>query len=342
MQRDKGYDFIRFLAMILILLWHFYTTCTENNIVVYPLLTAVIDHGGFGFGGLGVGLFFILSGALLWHNYGDEEKFSTVAFFKKRIIRICIPLWISFVVSLLITSISNSTYINYVKENPLGCMISFLGFNFAGDLWNRIGINTVWITGEWFTSVILVVYSLFPLLRKLLKANRGGVYTTIVLGTIFVFNMKYQILSGGGGYFSFTNGIMYFWLGMIFDKYRNLITKQIAVLAVFACVLIWILNPATIAGFNYLPVFFASCLSFIVLCNIRIDNMATRYICKYNYEIYLVHHRIFILVMPYWLNGESRSWQILLCLGTAFWLTFLIAENLKMASKNVADLICNI
>lgn len=159
---------------MLILLWHFYTTCTENSIVVYPLLMSVIDHGGFGFGGLGVGLFFILSGALLWHNYGDEEKFSTIVFFKKRIIRICIPLWISFVVSLLISSISNGGYINYVKENLLGCIISFFGFNFAGDLWNRIGINTVWITGEWFTSVILVVYSLFPLLRKLLKANRGG------------------------------------------------------------------------------------------------------------------------------------------------------------------------
>lgn len=154
--------------------------------------------------------------------------------------------------------------------------------------------------------------------------------------------MKYQILSGGDGYFSFSNGIMYFWLGMIFDKYRHLITKQVAALAVLACVLIWILNPVTIAGFNYLSVFLASCLSFIILYNIRIDNTVTRYICKYNYEIYLVHHRIFILVMPYWLNGESRSWQILLCLGTVFWLTFLIAKNLKMASKNVADLICNI
>ena len=130
---------------------------------------------------------------------------------------------------------------------------------------------------------------------------------------------------------------MYFWLGMIFDKYRNLITKPMVVLAVFASVLIWILNPVTIVGFNYLPVFLASCLSFIILYNIRIDNTVTRYICKYNYEIYLVHHRIFILVMPYWLNGESRSWQILLCLGTVFWLTFLIAENLKMASKIVAD-----
>lgn len=326
---------------MLILLWHFYTTCTENSIVVYPLLMSVIDHGGFGFGGLGVGLFFILSGALLWHNYGDEEKFSTIVFFKKRIIRICIPLWISFVVSLLISSISNGTYINYVKENPLGCMISFLGFSFAGDLWNRMGINTIWITGEWFTSVILVVYSLFPLLRKLLKTRMGG-YTSLIVGVIFVLNMKYQILSGGDGYFSFSNGIMYFWLGMIFDKYRKLITKPMPILAIFACLLIWVLNPVTIAGFNYLPVFLASCLSFIILYNIRIDNTVTRYICKYNYEIYLVHHRIFILVMPYWLNGESRSWQILLCLGTVFWLTFLIAENLKMASKNVADLICNI
>lgn len=341
MQRDKGYDFIRFFAMMLILLWHFYTTCTENSIVVYPLLISVIDHGGFSFGGVGVGLFFILSGALLRHNYGDEEKFSTIVFLKKRIIRICIPLWISFVASLLISSIANGTYINYVKENPLGCMISFLGFSFAGDLWNRIGINTLWITGEWFTSVILVVYSLFPLFRKLLKTRMGG-YTSLIVGVIFVLNMKYQILSGGDGYFSFSNGIMYFWLGMIFDKYRQLITKQVAALAVLACVLIWILNPVTIAGFNYLPVFLASCLSFIILYNIRVDNTVTRYICKYNYEIYLVHHRIFILVMPYWLNGESRSWQILFCLGTVSWLTFLIAENLKVASKNVADLICNI
>ena len=61
----------------------------------------------------------------------------------------------------------------------------------------------------------------------------------------------------------------------------------------------------------------------------------------YNFGEQLLTH-CFILVMPYWLNGESRLWQILLCLGAVFWLTFLIAENLKMASKNVADLICNI
>lgn len=49
--REFGYDFIRFVAILLIIFFHFFTTCIEKGYRFPSLLKHVIVHGSIGWGG---------------------------------------------------------------------------------------------------------------------------------------------------------------------------------------------------------------------------------------------------------------------------------------------------
>ena len=69
--RDKGYDFIRFCSMLLIIILHF---CSEwmKEATIPHYIAKIVLRDDFCFAFVGVALFFILSGALLWKNYKEE------------------------------------------------------------------------------------------------------------------------------------------------------------------------------------------------------------------------------------------------------------------------------
>jgi hypothetical protein len=50
-ERDVGYDFIRFSAMIMILLHHFYTTCRDMHFRFPPFLKQILHEFPFEFAG---------------------------------------------------------------------------------------------------------------------------------------------------------------------------------------------------------------------------------------------------------------------------------------------------
>ena len=80
-ERDFGYDFVRFFATLLIVVHHFYTTCRDYKVVLNENIKYFIAHGATSFGCGGVALFFILSGAVLWMT---NKNISIPDFFKKR------------------------------------------------------------------------------------------------------------------------------------------------------------------------------------------------------------------------------------------------------------------
>ena len=82
--RDKGYDFVRFIAMALIVVWHYFTTCRAFNYYFPSIAEKFINYGNLNFGGVGVGLFFILSGALLIRNHIND--FFVGTFYKRRVL----------------------------------------------------------------------------------------------------------------------------------------------------------------------------------------------------------------------------------------------------------------
>lgn len=333
-KRDIGYDFVRFFAMVLILIHHLFTTFREQGYAVSPILKNIVARGSIGIGGVGVALFFILSGALLIKRY--KERFILSEFFYKRFMRIELPQWIGFICAFALMYCVRPYIIN---TDFLGIFISFLGINYSAELWSHLNIRVVWVIGEWFTAVIIVCYALFPLLRKLFLEHR--LIVTIFLSTIFLANLKFEILTYGHGWFSITNGLICFWCGMLFEEYKHCITKNILKLDYLLLIAFVCFNPVTIFGFRYLSCFVFSVALFIALYQIKYSNVITQYVCKYNYELYLVHHRIYILLLPALLNKSSNGIQLLIASIFMLFFTCLSAQALQKATDFTIEKIKN-
>lgn len=334
--RDKGYDCIRFTSMMLIVIVHF---CTEwmKEANLPQFVMKVVLRGSLSFAFIGVATFFMLSGALLWKNY--KESYDIIVFYKKRFLKICIPQWIGFIGIGCVMYLLQPDYIREgIHQGVLSLLVSFMGLNFDGSIWNAVGIQPLYLIGEWFTCVIIVIYLLFPIVRWLFKEHR--IMGSIIITGIFVVNLKCQFFTGDSGRFSFTNAFMYFWLGMLFEEHKD----------IFGCkVLVWILagidiilyayNPARIFGSDILVVAIFSTILFIVLYQIKWETKFTRYICKYNYEIYLVHHRIYYIFIPLMISHDSNCFQIVLCFVVLMALICRASELLNSGSKKVYEII---
>lgn len=329
MKRDHGYDFIRFIATLMILFWHFYTTCSELHVHFPKLLSKLLCYGAMDFGRIGVALFFCLSGSLLIRNYGNND-FQVNSYFTKRFSRIMIPHCIGFITAFLVTYIYEPSVLGYDIK---GILVSLLGLNY-GEFWIQFGINAPWLIGEWFTAVIIILYVLFPLLRFLFLKFRK--ITTIIIIIIFAVNLKIRFLSYSvDGVFSISNGLMYFWIGMLFEKYKKIISRKIIVLFSLLIIILVIINPIQIFHIGYLPAFFLSILLFPVMYQFQFSNSFVKYICKYNYEIYLIHHRIFLILMTFMLNTNSNLYQVFLAFVLFTGLIFLLSESLSKITEKL-------
>ena len=327
---DTGYDSVRFLAILLILIQHFNTTCSETGIPFNRTIGEFIDR--FDMGGVGVGLFFILSGALQYKR--NKKNVCVKSYYGKRLLRIYIPYWIAFLVALLTVYITDRRILNTIIKNRIGTIISILGLNYSSAFWTQIGIKPgILLVGEWFTAVIVFLYILFPFLHWVFKVHRK--LGTIIIFLIFGINLKLEILTYYNGYFSITNGIMYFWLGMLFEEHREAMKPWWGIISWVVLVCVYIIKPYIFEN-NYMYCFIMSIVSFIYLYYLEVDFRVSRYICKYSYEIYLIHHRIFLIFMPMLLNSGSKQSQVFVCFVLLTGLILLLSEKLQAASRFAA------
>ena len=329
--RDLGYDVIRFFATMQIVIWHFYTTCREQGYPMLGLGRRVIDYNSLAFGFVGVALFFLLSGAV--SQLPEKNDMSLVDFYKKKFFRIMFPQWIAFLAAFLVVSLV-CPWILKIKFWDF--VVSFMGLNYAGEPWTKIGITPIWIIGEWFTAVIIVLYLLAPLLQWMFAKSKW--ISTIVVSAIFFLNLKYQVLTYYQGWFSISNGLMCYWTGMLFQHYKayfqNRYILMICFILLFLCGCFF---SDMIWGYSYLSTFVFSILLFNLLYTIRISTSFIRYISRYGYEVYLIHHRIYILFLPVLLKAHYVFWQKLIAFLFLTGIVFLLSEALNHTSKILQD-----
>lgn len=120
---------------------------------------------GVNLGGLGVALFFLLSGAALMHVYGGRLDVPDYA--KRRFLDIYPQYWVAYALIFLL-----ATLWGFPREAPAWTLIlTVLGIDgYVG----RIGepfVPNFYLVGEWYIGCQLVMYLLFPLLRGLVKRS---------------------------------------------------------------------------------------------------------------------------------------------------------------------------
>ena len=309
-ERIKAFDLIRTLCTIGIVLFHYCFNYIEFGISGTHIFFARFTNGNWG--GMFVAMFFMLSGAVLWYNYRDDFRIGR--FYLRRWLSIFPMFYLAWFFA----------YLDKVKE--LG------GWYWAGSrrlfIWTILGVDGYFLKpgvnmnyytlGEWFLGAIVMLYVAFPLLRLLfIKPVVRWIFTAVLL-VPYLYNIYTDWFAISDGKNMITC-LMDFWLGMLIMEYVPLLIKKsdkvrygvLAVLALIALAIMFIPREnfrevlvSTVCGAIWMAVIMGTCEG---LMDVKPVGIFCKYISKWSFGIFLVHHVLLYAVMENF-KGGNINW----------------------------------
>lgn len=287
-------DFVRAIAVISIVVTHFNARFLYLDPPAPEKAVITTTVGNLYIGDWGVSLFFIISGAALMYVYGGKCELKT--FYKKRFLSIYPMFWIAYAVVLC--------YILFLGRGGFGIGIPknhfvFTVIGFDGLLLTN-GIPTFYLLGEWFLGVIILIYILFPLLRKLLTEMPLLLFILTLafyVGGLVFCSMASRPVVAATFVFVRLPEVVF---GMFFIKYSCKVNWKSALLFFSVIILNVAINPDVSSNIQTTYIGIASFLVLVFLSDYLKRTMVER-ICsllsKYSYSIFLVHHVIIDKIM---------------------------------------------
>lgn len=277
-----SFDVIRALACVLIIVFHF--SIGDRKIFPDGFLLP-----NFSLGSIGVSLFIILSGAVLSLS---DKKTNYFSFLKKRIKAIFPLFYICFIIFFIINFfVSPHLYDNVPVYRSI---YTILGLD--GLLLYKM--DTFYTVGEWYIGCILVLYLVYPFLKKAIDK-----YPKVTFICLFIF---YLLLAHFYPFKLFAERnplvrLFDFSLGIYYVKYfiKNPISTRKKSVLFFISLIILII---TMFIKNHIPITYSITLTGISLFYV-VDTLAKyikfnvvkngiNLISKESYIIFLVHHQI--------------------------------------------------
>lgn len=284
-KRDMSLDFIRILAMALIVLFHFYSYFPVNS-----SWSLVFKNGTWG--GLGTGIFFMISGYLLRSRY--KGNYSIRDFYKKRWLSIYPAFYLAFLGSYIFMLVTGSS--PFYGGPAYRLIYTVLGIDKYLNWYNIANYSTV---GEWFTAVILVLYIIYPLLSNCL--NRAKASFSVVILIIYLF-MNFTGLFPLNGDISLINSLMMFWAGMWIADLGEGIRKRKWPAAIFAAAGLLLLL-VEIPGPKIIMTHLLAAAMFLVIYILFPREISAKpvsgtiiFLAGLSYDIYLVHHFLLLVL----------------------------------------------
>lgn len=277
-------------ALLAVVLSHIGYFLVDDHRFLYPLSVSA---------GVGVNLFLFLSGYGL--TYSMMHKSSTILeFYKKRVTRIFLPLWITLAALYVIDRVF--LHLSY----PLLEMVqSFFGFFPVASLYYNVN------SPLWYITLTLFFYLIFPLLFS----KKRPVLSAFFIGAVafIVSRLTLDVDSGvQGAYqmhlFAFPLGV--FFAALFFSKIRlvDIISQKIqaffsektwisyVIRAVFLIALFWIFAHFSIEGDIGKGVWIEQRTSLLTMFSVILlfllkpfKTNALNLLGIYSYEIYLIH-----------------------------------------------------
>lgn len=277
-------DFIRALAVILILLTHY------NALFLYmnpqPLDKVVITYRvcNLYIGDFGVSLFFIISGAALMYVY--ENKLELFQFYKKRFLAIYPMFWLAYIICILIQKfIYHVDYSGIPKKNFIFTILGFDGY-YAGVK------PTFYVVGEWFLGAIILIYIIFPLLRWAVNKHPFSCGAILILFYLLALVCYQTNLSKAE---LIAMRLPEFYFGMLYMKYIKKTDWKAALMAITVLVLNTVLAPSFDSNVQttYVGIMAFLSLTFVArFLDCKIICVICQFLSKYCYAIFLIHHFI--------------------------------------------------
>lgn len=338
-QRLFYLDFVRAVAVISIVITHFnarflyFDSFAPKKTVVTTSICNVY------LGDWGVSLFFILSGAALMYTYGQKCEWKQ--FYKKRFQSIYPMFWMAYAGYFL--------YLFYVNQAVPGGPVPKWRFLFSilafDGLLSANGYTTFYLLGEWFLGVIILLYLIFPFLRKLLLENPkillGVALISYIAGLTVCDLLPFPVMASTVVFVRLPEVVF----GMFFMKYQWKVKRKAAAAAGILLLVNGLWKPEFSSSMQTTYVGIASFLLLIFLSG-YLDNRIVRYICgilsKYSYAVFLVHH-IVIANMTEKFQPVEMSYLhsyllfVIVCGGIGFfsWILYQFHRKMQMEWKQI-------
>ncbi|MFR4733818.1 MAG: acyltransferase family protein [Agathobacter rectalis] len=215
--------------------------------------------------------------------YVYENELDVLKFWKKRFINIYPMFWIAYIFAMLFnfyrigsidTSIGKWRYI-----------FSILGIDGYIANW---GVQTFFLVGEWFLGYIIIIYIIFPILRK--GVNEYPLLLAIITAVLYILS----IVLGAKDVSLFVK-LPEFLFGMYFIKFIKKPNLKMALISLVIVVINTLVKPDFISVVQCTYVGIASfvCLAYVSeLLQFDIIQKICKVICKYSYPCFIVHHFI--------------------------------------------------
>lgn len=296
MKRERLFylDFVRAVAVISIVITHFNARFLYLNppMPEKAVLTTMI--GNLYIGDWGVSLFFIISGAALMYVYGEKCELKT--FYKKRFLSIYPMFWIAYLAVFVFNyCVSRSVPGGGIPK--IRFIYSILGFD---GLLVTNGFQTFYLIGEWFLGVIILIYILFPLIRKFLNEKPVLLLAAVILlyigGLVFCSALSYPVIAATLIFVRLPELVF----GMVFVKYACKVNWITALAAAAVIMANWIIKPNISSNIQTTYIGIASFLVLVFISYYLKSAPAERvcgWLSKYSYAIFLVHHVVIAKIM---------------------------------------------
>jgi peptidoglycan/LPS O-acetylase OafA/YrhL len=339
----KKYNFmnvLRVLSMIAIVFYHMVFTLYLYGIRQIESVRFLFENTNMHIAKVGVGLFFILSGAGLMLS-GKDKPFDIKEFYKKRFIKILIPFYIVYVCYFTFLVITGHLQL----ANPFSGKDlkpwSFIYTLFGMDAYlENFGIATCSLgIGEWFLGCLIIIYIIYPLLRWAMLKNK---YVTLVIATIYyiVINMVYAKIPLFNGVPMYTNLVLKiydFILGMFLALIIDKLPKWTFILGLLVN-LFFVFCPIVLPGINSYQIPIQCLFAFLLFAGLENIFSSPRAekpmkivntLCAYSYEYFLIHHFVILHLSTQGQNTAFGNINILILFAEEIALTTILAVALK-------------
>ena len=320
--RIPAFDFTRVLCTFGIILFHFsLNTASEFR----PL--GVFCNGVWG--DIFVGIFFILSGGLLFVNNRDT---SPAVFYYKRWKSIYPPFYIAYILCFVLTVFRDHDSL----LKPLHYYIpTILGMDGLVNIFNLSSrFPTVYLIGEWFLGAIVICYLFMP---PILWLSRKADVVLLVVFFVMAHVIKINYVS------NVSEWLMYMQIGIVFFKrelWKNRYLFLLASLGAFY--LSYITMPLDV---RVRETFLATCLFLVmsylgqfILQDEFLDKIFSK-LSKWSFCIFLVHHiimdNVFMLANSLYLDRAFLELMFIMAASVAggFVLHVITSAVLKLLKK---------
>lgn len=305
-------DWIRVISCLMVLLYHL-------NIL----------KGGY----LAVCTFFVLSGYLCCTSALKNTKFSIKKYYKKRFIKLYLPLIITVALSVIVIKCMNIRWMNLKQET----ISVIFGYN---NFW-QLNANLDYFTRHvdspfmhlWYISILIQFDLIFPLVfsffRRIEKSYRNNISVIIIglcsiVSTIVFFymsktqNIMEVYYNTFTRVFSILYGVM---LALILHKYKTKLPKKLEknnkIIFMIYCMILILFGIFVSAEENNYAIYMiiTSLISIRLIRYSYLEKNKRRkskldkvmsFVAKYSYEIYLVQYPIIFLMQNIFSNDTLK------------------------------------